>query len=139
MLIQDSDFPIVRMHYDQAGAEGDLSGLARFDELLSQTSPFVLIGLGASDEAHKHTPEERKQMALWMKRNREPLRRLVKAMVYVEPHAAKRLVAKAQALVFAKGWGFPMIVAASEGQALTIAERLLAGVPVSTIESQAEA
>lgn len=139
MLIQDSEFPIVRMHYDRTGPKGDLTGLALFETLLGQTRPFVVIGLGGSEEAHEHTPEERKQVALWMKRNREPLHRLVMAMVYVEPQSAKRFVAKAQAIVFAKAWGFPMIVAASELEALGIAYRLLAGDSAAAIESQTDA
>lgn len=139
MLIQDAAFPIIRMHYDRTGPEGDETGLALFEKLLGQPLPFVLIGLGGSHEAHEHTPEERKHVALFMKRNREPLHRLVKAMVYVEPLAAKRFVARAQAIVFAKAWGFPMIVAASEVEALAIADRLLAGDDVATIAGQSDA
>ncbi|MEJ2457787.1 MAG: hypothetical protein P8Y58_06385 [Novosphingobium sp.] len=139
MLIQDADFPIIRMYYDRTGPEGDESGIALFDKLLAQPRPFVLIGFGGSDEAHEHTPEERKQVALFMKRNREPLHRLVKAMVYVEPVAAKRFVAKAQAFVFAKAWGFPMIVSKSEPEALAVADRLLAGEAAATIADQSDA
>ncbi|EQA97655.1 hypothetical protein V475_01550 [Sphingobium baderi LL03] len=41
-------------------------------------------------------------IALWMNRLREPLHRLVRAMVYVERPLAKRFMAKAQATVFAR-------------------------------------
>lgn len=138
MLIQDSDFPIVRMYYDRPGPKDDESGIALFEKLLSQPRPFVLIGFGGSDEEHEHSHEERKQVALFMKRNHEPLHRLVKSMVYVEPVAAKRFVAKAQAFVFAKAWGFPMIVAKSEPEALAIADRLLAGEAAATIAGQSD-
>jgi hypothetical protein len=139
MLLEDAAFPIVRMHYDRTGPEDDESGFALFEALLAQPRPFVLVGLGGSDAGHEHSHEERKYLALWMKRHREPLHRLVKAMVYVEPQLAKRFVAQAQAIVFAKAWGFPMIVAAAELEALTIAERLLAGEAVATIAGQSDA
>lgn len=135
MLLEDATFPIVRMHYNQPALKGDEAGFALFDRLLGQSQPFVLIGLGGSDEAHKQTHEDRKHLTLWMKRNREPLHRLVKAMIYVEPQAAKRFVARASAAVFAKFWGYPMVVSASEEQALIIAERLLAGEAAAAIES----
>jgi hypothetical protein len=105
MFIETDTFPIVRMHYDRTGASGDEAGWKSFETLFEQLRPFVLIGLNASKQPHDQTPEERKQVALWMKRHREPLRCLVKAMVYVEPLSAKRFVAKAQAIVFGKAWG----------------------------------
>ena len=139
MLIQDTDFPIIRMHYNLTDPRGGDASFALFDQLLNQPRPFVLIGFGGSDEAHEHSPEERKRVALFMKEQREPLRRLVKAMVYVEPVAAKRFVAKAQTLIFAKAWGFPMLVAKSEPAALEIADRLLAGETAATIADQVDA
>ncbi|WP_404479030.1 hypothetical protein [Novosphingobium sp. BL-52-GroH] len=136
MLLEDAAFPIVRMHYNRTGAEGDESGFVLFETLLAQPRPFVLVGLGGSDAGHEHSHEDRKYLALWMKRHREPLHRLVRAMVYVESQLAKRFVAKAQATVFAKAWGFPMIVAASEERAVAIAERLLAGEAAAVIEAE---
>lgn len=134
MLLEDATFPIVRMHYNRTGPDGDDGGFALFEALLAQPQPFVLIGLGTPDAEHEHSHEERKQLTLWMKRNREPLHRLVKAMVYVEPQPAKRFVAKASASVFGKFWGYPMLVAASEKEALQVAERLLAGEPAASID-----
>ncbi len=136
MLLEDAAFPIIRMHYNRTGPEGDASGFTLFDALLVQPRPFVLIGLGGSDQAHEQTHEERKRLTLWMKRNREPLHRLVKAMVYIETQPARRFVAKTSAAVFGKFWGFPMLVAASEEEALRVAERLLAGEPASSIDPE---
>ncbi|WHO37768.1 hypothetical protein PMI04_014480 [Sphingobium sp. AP49] len=136
MLLEDTEFPIVRMHYNRVGTRDDPSGFATFDRLLNRNQPFVLMGLGGSDEAHEHSPSQRKEIALWMKRNREPLHRLVRAMVYVEPHAAKRFVARAQAIVFGKAWGFPMVVRSSEQEARNAAERLLMGEAAETIAEE---
>lgn len=135
MLLEDATFPIVRMHYNRTGPDGDGGGFALFEALLAQPQPFVLIGLGAPDAEHEHSHEDRKQLTLWMKRNREPLHRLVKAMVYVEPQPAKRFMAKASASVLGKFWGYPMLVAASEEEALQVAERLLAGEAAAAIDT----
>ncbi|WP_404482603.1 hypothetical protein [Novosphingobium sp. BL-52-GroH] len=135
MLLEDAAFPIVRMHYNQSAPGGDDAGFALFEALLAREQPFVLLGLGA-DDGHTHSHEERKRLTLWMKRNREPLHKFIKAMVYIEPQPAKRFVAKASAAVFGKFWGYPMLVAASEKEALRIAERLLAGEPLSSIDPE---
>ncbi|TGX49129.1 hypothetical protein E5A73_20005 [Sphingomonas gei] len=126
MRLDDAAFPIVRMHYDVAG-DGD--SLALFDALLAREQPFVVLALSA-DPDHMQTGEERWQLSRWMKRNREPLNRLVRAMVYVEPQPARRFIAKASAPVFRTVWGYPLFVADSEADALPTAERLLAGYPL---------
>jgi hypothetical protein len=135
MLLDDSAFPIVRMHYDKTAPEGEDAGFALFDALLARERAFVLLGEGG-DGAREQSHEERKSLTLWMKRNREPLRAFVKAMVYVEPKAAKRVLVKASAGVFGKFWGYPMLVAASREEALAIAARLLAGEPPSAIDAE---
>lgn len=133
MLLEKTEFPIVRMYYNRADPRGDEASFQEFDNLLSRQKPFVLIGIGAVDD-HEHSMEERKQVSLWMKRNREALHTYVGAMVYIEPNPARRFVARASATVFEKFWGYPMLVAASENEALAIAGRLLNGEEASTIE-----
>ena len=135
MRLDSAAFPIVRMHYNEAG-NGD--SLALFDQLLAREQPFVVLALSA-DPDQMQTGEERWQLSRWMKRNREPLHRLVKAMVYVEPQRARWFIAKATAPVFDTLWGYPLIVADSEAEALPTAERLLAGdAPGTPNSSQAE-
>lgn len=132
MLIEDDDFPIVRMHYDRNGPDGLSEGFAAFEAQLARAQPFVLIGRGADAQTQDH--EERKQIALWMKRHREPLRQFVLALVYVEPQAANRFIARSGAETYAKFWGYPMLVTASQVDALAVATRLLAGEPADTID-----
>lgn len=132
MRLDDVTFPIVRMHYNEAAPGGTEAGFELFEALLAREQPFVLLGFSA-DAGHMQTHEQRKQLTLWMKRNRESLHRFVKAMVYIEPQPANRFVAKAISSVFSKSWGYPMLVAASEADAILIAERLLNGEAPSSI------
>ncbi|WP_343616993.1 hypothetical protein [Novosphingobium sp.] len=135
MLIDDAQFPLVHMHYNRADARGDEVSFQLFEDLLGRGKPFVLIGLGAAAE-QVQSNEERKQLTMWMKRNRKALNKYVLAMVYVEPSPAKRFLAKTSAPIFQKFWGYPILVSASEGEAEGIAARLLAGEQPAQIEAE---
>jgi hypothetical protein len=50
-------------------------------------------------------------------------------MVHIEPGGAKRLAMKAFAAAFAKFWGYPLLIAGSEQEALGFAQRLLSEAP----------
>jgi len=134
MLVDDTHFPLVRMHYNRDDDRGDEVSFQLFEDLLERKRSFVLIGLGAETE-HVHSNEERKRLTLWMKRNREALHTHVRAMVYVEPSPAKRFLVKTSAPVFQKFWGYPILVSASEAEAEGIAARLLAGEQPAHIEA----
>jgi hypothetical protein len=135
MLVDDTNFPVVRMHYNRADDRGDSVSFEIFEGLLARRKSFVLIGLGTeSDKVQSN--EDRKRLTLWMKRNRTALHRHVLAMVYVEPSPANRFLAKRAAPVFQKFWGYPMLVVASEVAADAVAARLLAGTQVAEIEAE---
>lgn len=131
MLLDHTDFPIVRIDYDASGSGGLTASLAAFEALLGHRHSFVLIGRGASGQEQDH--EERRQIALWMKRNREALGQYVLALVYVEPQAAHRITARAGAEMYRKFWGYPMLVTSSDDEARAMAARLLAGEPVGDV------
>lgn len=135
MLVDDTQFPIVRMHYNRADERGDEVSFQIFEDLLERKQIFVLIGLGAEAE-QVQSNEERKRLTLWMKRNREALHTYVRAMVYVEPSPAKRFLAKTSAPIFQKFWGYPILVSASEAEGEDIAARLLAGEQAAQIEAE---
>lgn len=131
MLLQDDMFPIVRICYDLAHPGGLAASFAALEAQLARARPFVLIGSGANRQEQDHT--ERRDVALWMKRHREALRRFVLALVYVEPDATDRAAAQASAATYEKFWGYPMLVAASDDDALQLAARLLESGPVGDI------
>lgn len=127
MLLDVADFPIVRLRYDEGSAQTEDQAFAAFEALLDRGAPFVIIGNGASSDSiqHEHDPAERRKLALWSKKHKARLRSYVRAMIYIEPSAAKRLGMKAFQAVSEKFWGYPMLVAASEAEALEKATALL--------------
>ena len=67
MLVDDTQFPIVRMHYNRTDDRGDEVSFQIFEDLLGRNQIFVLVGLGAEADQVQST-EERKRLTLWMKR-----------------------------------------------------------------------
>ena len=125
MSINSSNFPLVWMNLTQ---EPEHDHQRDFDELeanLRRGEPFVLLTDTVPAEDHAHSPEEKKRTALWMKKHKVALRELVLAAILIEPNAAKRLGFKAFGVVFAKFWGYPLLLAASREQAIEMARELL--------------
>ena len=60
-----------------------------------------------------------------MKKHKAQLRKQVLAMIQIEPSQAKRLGYKAFAALFAKFWGYPLLLAASREEAVEMARALL--------------
>ncbi|MBR0803442.1 hypothetical protein JEY40_17350 [Bradyrhizobium japonicum] len=127
MLLNTATFPIVRLSYDQGPAETADEAFAAFEALLDRAAPFVIIGQGANADIddHEHDPGEQRRLALWSKKHKPRLREFVKALIYVEPSRTKRLGMRAFQIVSEKFWGYPMLVAASETEALEMAQALL--------------
>ncbi|MHC2313070.1 hypothetical protein ACVIHC_000116 [Bradyrhizobium diazoefficiens] len=127
MLLNAATFPIVRLSYDQGPAGTADEAFAAFEALLDRGKPFVIIGQGANADIdeHEHDPGEQRRLALWSKKHKPRLREFVKALIYVEPSRTKRLGMRAFQIVSEKFWGYPMLVAASEAEALETAQALL--------------
>jgi hypothetical protein len=126
MLIDATQFPLVWMQLSKQGNDLDASPLAEFEALLARKEVFVLINDEGLDKGEReHSKEEAKQITLWMKRNKADLQTFIKAGIYIEPNAAKRLAAKAFASVYEKFWGYPMLIVATKDDALTLARTLL--------------
>ena len=103
-------------------AEVDVSTGKIRDE---HSGAFVWHVYGVHGQLRKHSPEEKKRTALWMKKHKVELRRLVLALILVESNPAKRLGFKAFAVVFSKFWGYPLLLAPSREQAIEMARELL--------------
>ncbi|WP_430512194.1 hypothetical protein [Pannonibacter phragmitetus] len=125
MPMDNSNFPFVWMSYADAPDHDHDDDFASFEENLKRGEPFVVLSDSVPSEEHEHSQEERKRTALWMKKNKAGLRKLVLAMIIVEPSAAKRLAFKAFGITFAKFWGYPMMLASSRDEAMVIARKLL--------------
>ena len=128
MLIDATRFPFVWMRMNAPSDNPDASPFSEFEALLARKESFVLFNDEGLDRGeHEHSPEEMKQASLWMKRHKSELRAFVKAGIYIEPNAAKRLATKAFALVYEKFWGYPMLMVATKDEALALARKLLPG------------
>ena len=125
MSMNSSDFPLVWMNLTQEPGHDHEKDFAEFEANLQRGEPFVLLTDTAPAEDHEHSPEDKKRTALWMKQHKDALRKLVLAMILVEPSSAKRLGFKAFAVVFAKFWGYPLLLAASREEAIAMAKELL--------------
>lgn len=131
MLIDATRFPLVWVQIAATRENPAASPFAEFEALLARKEAFVLLndeGLDAGE--HEHAPQEMKQTSLWMKRHKSELRAFVKASIHIEPSVAKRLAAKAFAVVYEKFWGYPLLMTATREEALALAQKLLAGEPV---------
>ncbi|PIA06066.1 MULTISPECIES: hypothetical protein [Enterobacteriaceae] len=127
MSMNSSNFPFVWISFSQEPGHDPEMDFEEFEANLRRGEPFVLLSDSAPAEDHEHTPQEKKRTSLWMKKHKAELRTLVRAMVLVEPSPAKRLAFKAFAVVFAKFWGYPLILASSREEAIEIAKGLLPG------------
>ncbi|WP_025034752.1 hypothetical protein [Bradyrhizobium sp. DOA9] len=127
MLLNAATFPIVRLTYDQGPSGTADEAFAAFEALLDRAAPFVIIGQGANAEIaeHEHDAGEQRRLALWSKKHKPRLREFVKALIYIEPSRAKRIGMRAFQIMSEKFWGYPMLVAASEAEALEMARGLL--------------
>ncbi|MDQ0649791.1 hypothetical protein [Pseudomonas cedrina] len=126
MLMNSSDFPLVWMNFAQEPGHDHQNDFDEFEANLQREEPFVLLTDTTNAEDHEHSPEEKKRTALWMKKHKVELRKWVLAMIMIEPNSVKRLGFKAYAVVFAKFWGYPLLLAASREQAMEMARELLA-------------
>lgn len=126
MSMNSSQFPLVWMSRGQDPGQDSQKDFDEFEANLKRGEPFVLLSDTAPSEVHEHAPEEKRRTALWMKKHKAELRKLVLAMIMVEPNAAKRLSFKAFAILFTKFWGYPLLLAPTREEAMDIAKGLLA-------------
>ncbi|WPO43224.1 hypothetical protein [Tardiphaga sp. 42S5] len=123
--MDSSNFPIVWIGFEHEVGHDPQRDFEEFEVNLKRGTPFVLLSDSNPGEDHEHSQEEKKRTSLWMKKNKAELRNLVLAMVMIEASSAKRLGFKAFAVVFAKFWGYPLMLASSREEGLEIAEKLL--------------
>ena len=125
MSMNSSEFPLVWMSFSQQSGQDSQKDFDEFEANLGRGEPFVILSDSTPDGDHEHTPEEKKRVSLWMKKHKLELRKLVRAMILVEPNQAKRLGYKAFSVMFAKFWGYPMLLAESREQAVDMARKVL--------------
>lgn len=126
MSMDSSNFPYVWMSFAQSPDHDPVRDFEELEANLKRGEPFVLLSDSVPAEDHEHSPEEKKRTSLWMKENKAELHKLVLAMIVIEPSAAKRLAFAAFSMLFAKFWGYPLMLASSREEGMEIAGKLLA-------------
>lgn len=116
-----SQFPFVC--FDAASAHPGYAAqwAAELEALFERGAPFVIIAEGTVED----TPADRVARSRFLKSHREPLRRLCRAIIGIEPDGARRLARNAQALLLGKAFGLEMRFVATLEEALRIARERL--------------
>lgn len=125
MTVQTDSFPFVWMNFNEAPDHDHDDELADFDRLLEHGARFVILTEDPPQKDHDHSHEEKKRMAVWIKKRRSLLKELVAAMVVVEQNSLKRIAIKSFSPGFQALWGYPIVAAVSREEALIIASELL--------------
>ncbi|CAI0775307.1 hypothetical protein [Serratia entomophila] len=123
MSLDSANFPLVWMRRNGRDTQAEL---AAFSALLARAEPFVILSdRRVGDAGEEPDRDQRTQVALWKRDNREALKLWVKGMIMLEPDAAQCAAAEAFAEYAAKFWGYPVLVAADEARARLLAVTLL--------------
>ncbi|WP_273829126.1 hypothetical protein [Pseudomonas sp. SBT1-2] len=126
MNIDHHQFPLVWMHY--RGAAGQADPFSQLDQLLQRQKPFVLVTADAPGEQPQPGEDAQaslKQASLWMKRNKEAIRRWIRASIVIAPDGATQARVEAFADTYRKFWGYPLLHCASKEAAVTMVDQLL--------------
>ena len=127
MILDSTYFPLVWMNVGSAAIDTRDEGFAAFEALLARAEPFVLLDADRARQPEREPDhEERKQLALWMKRHKAALRAYVRGQVLIETDSLKQQAALLFAPKFEAFWGYPLHIVATQEEAFQVANRLMA-------------
>jgi hypothetical protein len=115
MQIDTSRFPLVFLHADGAATSSAEAGL---ESILHREQRFVLITDHSPADDHDESTEERKQRALFFKRNKDRLRRLCVGAIVIEGGRPMPLPIRLAAVAMGKALGFDFHFVASDAEAI---------------------
>ena len=128
MQIDANQFPLVflRPNEDAKGASASKpTPAAQFEAILNRGQHFVLITLHSPTDDPDETAEERKQRALFFKRNKDRLRRLCAGAIVVEGDRPTPIPIRLAAQAMGKAFGFNFHFVTNEAEAIDRAMRLV--------------
>ncbi|CAB3733072.1 hypothetical protein LMG24238_05912 [Paraburkholderia sediminicola] len=121
MFLDTTDFPLVRLctEYNEPDWE------SQFDALFARAQRFVLFSVGAPADEQDAPQGERKQHALWLKRNRPALAQWCAGAVIVHTSHTLAVASRVMAPAMAKAFGFPIRIIENEADVSAEVARLL--------------
>lgn len=126
MLIDTSAFPLVYLRDDHQSTPAG-AGEAQLGALLDRGECFVLLTDHLpGDHDHDEAPEERKQRALFFKRNKERMRALCRGIVIITGDRALSTPIRLAVKGAGKALGVDFAFVSTELDAQQAAERFLA-------------
>lgn len=87
---------------------------SELDSLLHQSERFVLLTREVPGREQEADKEERKRLALWLKRNREQLKRVCAGSIVVVTNPVVALSLHATLAPLGKAFGYPVRVVAED-------------------------
>ncbi|BAK84700.1 MULTISPECIES: hypothetical protein [Acetobacteraceae] len=121
-IFDTTGFPLVCLNPDKVVPGYAASWKGEMTALLERDTPFALIYPPAPEEDH----DDRKERGLWLKTNREPLSRLCRVMILIEPDATRRSALEEMFPGAERAFGVPQMATASKAEAEILAHHVLA-------------
>lgn len=122
MLIDQSRFPLIFMRAD---VHSDIPATTQLNALLDRDERFVLISDHPPGDKHDEAPEERKERALFFKRNKERLRKLCAGSIVIEGEKPTPMPIRLAIQTFGKAFGIGFFFVRDEAEAIEKATYLL--------------
>ncbi len=122
MLIDQIRFPLVFM---RAHVHSDLPASTQLNVLLGRNARFILITDHFPGDEHGETPEERKDRALFFKRNKDRLRKLCARSIVIEGDKTTPMPIRVALQTFGKTFGTGFFFVHDEVEAIELGRRLL--------------
>lgn len=123
MLIDASRFPLVFM---RTNVSSTTSAVEQLEALLDRGERFALLTDHSPAEEHRETAEERRERALFFKRNKLRLRKYCVAAIVIEGGKATPPPLRLAAQAFGKSFGFGFHFVPTDTEAAGLALQLLA-------------
>ena len=121
MFLDTTAFPVVRVRTRPGKPEWE----SQFAVLFSRAQRFVLLNVESPGTEQDASQNDRKQHALWLKRNRPALAQWCAGAVIVQPSLAVASASRLMAPALAKAFGFPVRIVGSESDVDTEVMKLL--------------
>lgn len=123
MMINDVDFPIVKIDYKMDESAGIDAFLSKIDQLLAKQQAFVFLSDVMPEEGQ--SIEDRRKIAIWIKQHQIEVEKWIKGHVHIVDSPEHLLEMENFSVIFKKFWGYPLIIVETLKNAHIEASKLL--------------